>query len=88
MTANNSDRHSRRSYRVTTSRSTSTDNDSKSLSANLRGKTPLIWNKNFLTKKNVLFLFFIYSNTTNYIYKSNIRLIWLELIGMISYVVT
>jgi hypothetical protein len=42
MTANNSDRHSRRSYRVTTSRSTSTDNDSKSLSANLRGKTPLI----------------------------------------------
>jgi len=42
MTVNNSDRQSRRSYRVTTSRSTSTDNDSKPLSANLRGKTPLI----------------------------------------------
>jgi len=38
----NSDCQSRRSYRVTTSRSTSTDNDHRSVSANFRGKTPLI----------------------------------------------
>ncbi|CAF0992597.1 unnamed protein product [Rotaria magnacalcarata] len=42
MTANNSDRSSRRSYRITTTTSVSTDNANKSLSANLRGKTPLV----------------------------------------------
>ncbi|CAF4570777.1 unnamed protein product [Rotaria socialis] len=42
MTANNSDRASRRSYRITTTASVSTDNANKILSANLRGKTPLV----------------------------------------------
>ncbi len=37
-----SDCSSRRSNRVTTSRNTSTDNNNRSISANFRGKTPLI----------------------------------------------
>jgi len=62
MTPNNNDRQSRRSYRVTTSKGTSMDGDPKSLLANLRGKTPLIWIKSSV-------FIFILSNTTNYIYK-------------------
>ncbi|CAF2632663.1 unnamed protein product [Rotaria sp. Silwood2] len=42
MSPNNNDRPSRRSYRITTSKSVSTDNDNKPISANLHGRTPLI----------------------------------------------
>ena len=39
---NGNDRQSRRSHRVTTSSNSSIDDDAKSVSSTLRGKTPLI----------------------------------------------
>ncbi|CAF0749543.1 unnamed protein product [Rotaria sordida] len=42
MSPNNNDRLSRRSSRITTSRSISTDNDNKLMSTNFHGKTPRI----------------------------------------------
>ncbi|CAF1106171.1 unnamed protein product [Rotaria sp. Silwood1] len=42
MSPNTSDRSSRRSHRITTSKNVSTDNDNKPISANLHGKNPLI----------------------------------------------